>query len=572
MILQTLMQEQIDTLTKLRRRSDAMAVRQDMLQRWPDNMSRIHEMVNLLIQERKSTEGIALLESTLTTDRRWTLDEWNTAFESCLNWRRQRGEFDDGLALCERWIAQCPYRPTQRRHGIRFRPRRGTRSRRAGTRIHQPHAEGRRTFRCDGSASGHRRQSVWAFEHRKVRRRSSRNEANHPLDGSGDPSYRIAAQPNSTQRINLYFTWIQNTELNGAEREAWLQGLRTHLNESLLTMDLERARVLLMTYGQAFDEKTPIDQRQRWSDVLLARWRAADDALSRTEKASFIDEIEQRSFDAAHRLNWLRKQLKEARDAERSTAATALFQRLLAEPWSAEIEVESYELIDQILTADKPNARLAQWLPLLQQWVSSMTSQRIVHHQSQYPKFNELPARQQQHAARECRVEAVREMLEVLKRRAAGRQPSEKEQGNKASQGLGPDARHERDGYILHRLMLQADLADAEIIAGVSDPEQKSLLEEIEKDAHELLGTEPVSSHDPMHAPKDSEEAIAQSVEIRNRHFSFALWLHAVVKLDNGMDDVLNYVRRGIEIDTVAPDAWRAAEFGILIALDRAEE
>ena len=110
-------------------------------------------------------------------------------------------------------------------------------------------------------------------------------------DGSGDPSYRIAAQPISTQRINLYFTWIQNTELNGAEREAWLQGRRTHLNESLLTMDLERARVLLMTYGQAFDEKTPIDQRQRWSDVLLARWRAADDALSRTEKASFIDEM-----------------------------------------------------------------------------------------------------------------------------------------------------------------------------------------------------------------------------------------------------------------------------------------
>ena len=110
-ILQTLMQEQIDTLTKLRRRSDAMAVRQDMLQRWPDNMSRIHEMVNLLIQERKSTEGIALLESTLTMDRRWTLDEWNTAFESCLNWRRQRGEFDDGLALCERWIAQCPISP-----------------------------------------------------------------------------------------------------------------------------------------------------------------------------------------------------------------------------------------------------------------------------------------------------------------------------------------------------------------------------------------------------------------------------------------------------------------------------
>ncbi len=677
--LQMLMQERIGTLLKLRRRSDAMAVRQDMLQRWPDSLSRIQEMVNLDLQDRKSTEAIAMLESSLAADRQWTLDEWNKAFEFFLNFRRQRGEFDDGLALCERWIAQCPM--SQQAYGhllrslieldraddVRARvkewleagerlgvsppwktllnsaPLTGTRradalplaqlnaamefgfGRVAGLTLAGPELEFTspmlKVAEQFAATDRHLDIADLVFGHSNIAK----------SDDGRTALKRLLADENgvatmSTHRLNLYFTWIQNTQLYGAEREAWLQVLRTHLDESLLTMDLERARVLLMTYGQAFDEKTPADQRQRWFDMLLARWRAADDALSRTELASFIDEFEQKAFDAAHRLNWLRTQLKEARDAERSTAANALFQRLLAEPWSSEIEVESYALIDQILSADKPNARLAQRLPLLQQWVSSMTSQRVVHHQGQVAEFDTLPSRQRQHAARECRVKAVRDMIEILKRRAVGRQPngtyvgfpfeaarrepsgfckffeyhhrtacavplkmtaigcqpsvwqdfvSSARDGDAAethTEGSRPTARQMHDAIILHRLMLQAELAESELIAGVSDVEQKTLLEEIAKDTRELLGPEPVPSPDPKNASQDAEQIIAKSVAIRHRHFAFALWLHAAMKLDNGIDGVLNYVRRGIEIDTIAPDAWRAAEFGILIALDRAEE
>ena len=169
--------------------------------------------------------------------------------------------------------------------------------------------------------------------------------------------------------------------------------------EALATMELSRIRILLLTFGLSFDKHTTVEEKQGWLNALLTRWRAAEKSSSRSELAVLIDEIENKAFDEKHRVGWLRTRLNEARDDERSMAANLLFNHLLSIDWSAEQESEAFALIERIATVKEPNARVAQILPLLQRWVAAMVSQRIAHHQRQYPDFDKLPTRQQHHAA-----------------------------------------------------------------------------------------------------------------------------------------------------------------------------
>ncbi len=740
-LLWDLMNDRIQVLIKVRRLEEARSLRVEMLERWPDNLAVLHGVVEDLRSNRKHDEVRNLLESSVAADRRWTLVEWNAAFRYYLNWLRQRGEFESALALCERWIAQCPMSepayehklrslieldrandvktllaewfessrlapPRRALHGASGNPNAGT------TNVASLHSDleevdaqslnqantlkahlaerdgyGSRLAPPRRALQGAPREGNSGDAIPAVQQSADETSNANPLnqadtleahlaerDGYIDPV--VLAQLNaamefgfgrvagleldgpqlefeprmltlaeffaasdrrldiadkvlghsaivktasgkammtaclrrlmadsiekvSSARLEAIFRWIQNSGIHGDVREAWLQALRTHLDQSLPGMDLKRVRILLMTYGQAFDEKTPIEQRQKWLDVLISRWRSTDNSDQRGELALLIEEFEDQAFDIAHQINWQRTRLKEAREFETSAAANGLFQKLLATSWSPDVENETWSLLELMPASLTPHTRRNDWLPLLQQWVTSMLSMRVVHHQTVYPGFNDLPQKQQQHAARECRVRAMREMIDVLTEKSNAKQTDQldaADQVNEDTEGSRPAARRERDADILlHRLMLRAELAEADTIVGVTDEERTLLLDGIIRETKDLLGSEPETTPDPNFAPIEVEKQIEQRLALRQRHFAFALWLHAALKRDELQRDsqtqaeqtdedqtkqksnshtseVLNYVRKGIEKDTVAPDAWRAAEYGILIALDRSDE
>ena len=646
-----------------------------MLNRWPDNRAVLHGVVEDLRSNRKHDAVRNLLESSVAADRRWTLAEWNAAFRYYLHWLRQRGEFESALALCERWIAQCPMsepayslkllvlieldrdndvktllaewfessRLAPPRRALQGEPRQGN----PGDAIPAVQQSVDETANADplnqaktseahlAERDGYIDPVVLAqlnaamefgfgrvagleldgpqqeFEPQMLKLAEFFAATDRRLDiadkvlghspiaktASGKAMMsaylqRLTAdsiENISAARLEAIFRWIQNSGIHGDAREAWLQALRTHLDQNLPTMDFKRSRILLMTYGQAFDEKTPIEQRQEWLDVLTSRWRSTDNSDQREELALLIEEFEDQSFDTAHQINWQRTRLNEANEDETSAAANGLFQKLLATSWSPEIENETWSLLELMPTSLTPHTRRNDWLPLLQQWVTSMLSMRVVHHQTAYPGFNDLPAKQQQHAARECRARAMREMIDVLTEKSNVNRSNKTEAADEAStdkEGSRSAARRERDADILlHRLMLQAELAEADSIVGVTDEERTRLLEGIVRETKNLLGAEPEMTPDPNSVPVEVEKQIEQRLALRQRHFAFLLWLNAALQRDERADedemsnetdsqisDVLNYVRKGIEKDIVAPDAWRAAEYGILIALDRSDE
>ena len=656
-----------------------------MLERWPDNLAVLHGVVEDLRSNRNHDEARNLLESSVAADRRWTLGEWNVAFQFYLNWLRQRGEFESGLTLCERWIAQCPTSESAYEHKLRslieldranevkallaewFESSRLAPPRRAlqgaapqgnaGDAIpavqqsadetadsnplnHANTLEAHLAERDDyidpvvlaqlnaamefgfGRVAGLQLDGPQLeFEPRMLTLAEFFAASDRRLDIADkvlghSPIAKTASgvamintflqrltadsiEKISSARLEAIFRWIQNSGIHGDVREAWLQALRTHLDQSLPTMDLKRGRILLMTYGQAFDEKTPIEQRQKWQDVLISRRRSTDNSDQRGELASLIEEFENQAFDLAHQIDWQRTRLKEAKEFETSAAANGLFQKLMATSWSPEVENETWSLLELIPASLTPHTRRNDWLPLLQQWVTSMLSMRVVHHQTAYPGFNDLPPKQQQHAARECRVRAMREMIDVLSEKLSLKLNDKldaRDHANSESEGSRPAGRHERaDDILLHRLMLQAELAEADTIVGVTDEKRTRLLDGIIRDAKNLLGPEPEMTPDPNSAPIKVEKQMEQRLALHQRHFAFALWLNAALRRDelqretqsrteqtnedqtkkqanSQISEVLNYVRKGIEKDKVAPDAWRAAEYGILIASDRSHE
>ncbi|MCA9058107.1 MAG: hypothetical protein KDA85_06390, partial [Planctomycetaceae bacterium] len=409
----------------------------------------------------------------------------------------------------------------------------------------------------------------------------------------------------SERQLTELLSWTQHTNTSSSEPfQQVMNAIRRELDQSLDTMPITRAMLLLVTWNAAAPEENREEsdsnvadsaaeqlrkRHQRWSDLLIARWSAAEtDSAERKSLASLIDTLETLAFDETHRLQWHRRCLQDAgSDAERTLAATVLFQTLLLQPWTAETEQEPLELIS--LAGPVPQAGsewLAQRARLLSQWVSSMLAARVRAKIEADEQWKERTPAQQQTLQRQFRVSALRELRSEFRQRvitAISVQPSTETSTAGESTVSLPISIAELAGLweqivTVQDMGLALQLARSESTAGVTDDEKRELFGQLIEDVRAHLGDVPPLTPDPNRTETDRHQAVIAQLHLQLRHTHFAIWLDAAMQLqekhgiDNATEPILAYVRRGQQVDTVAPRIWKAAEYGILLAQDRTEE
>lgn len=409
----------------------------------------------------------------------------------------------------------------------------------------------------------------------------------------------------SDERLKKVFTWLERSGVSGCdEHNALLSAMRAVLEEHVNDLDRDRLSILMLTWGAAFDEHTPKEQSQRWLDSIVRRWETAEEQRERDGWANFITQYETQTFDSEHQLAWHRKYFRECRDVRKPSAALALSTALLAQPWTKETEDETWSLISVMvpdpapirdsvgadedsenddadedrLTDEEKKAleRMARLnvllrrVPLVRTWTNGVLRGRTVLQQKSDKKWEERSPSQQEVLQQHFRVAAVRAIVKVLNRHIAA--AVRDEAGN-------DDPRLARlsSWLTIQRLTLEQELSRSQIVAGVSDKQKRGLKEKLIRDLRALLPKVPVTTPDPNDTERSPVEHLSNSIQLNARHWLLANWLQLGYELDDEIgsthiDRILEYIRIGAATDTVAPRAWRAAEFGILVSIDRPDE
>ena len=599
-------------LSRQQRQDEALQIRRSIAERWPQHFHAVSQYVETLKREGSPEEVGAAFEDWLADDQPWTADEWSQAYRDGIYWQRSQGEFEAGLHLCQRWTEHCPFSQVALEDLLRclvevdraadvrqlrdswleavlndnmppgdaLPPIVEARFRAAfnfgfgqlaGLKLAGPEREVRNQILSVAEKFSASRRNIELSDrvlrdHRFVREPDGQRLLKRILTETADNIDTV-----SDDRLRMLFSWLENSGISGCEaHNAVLSSMRATLDASADSLALPRLEMLLLTWGAAFDEDTPKSQCQLWLDTIVDRWTTADTPEDKIQWAGLIRRIEEKTFDKSHQLKWFRHQYANCHSELRSAAAYELFRALLIQPWDDSREKEAWGLMDVIVTdsaeTQEPSVVLARHMQLVRDWISHMLNGRTAHMQRSDEDWKQRNARQQSLLRQQFRVAAVRSFVKVLNEHIEGTAQSEQDDR--------PLLLRLSSWITLQRLGLQLELSHAETAAGVSDEQRQALKTSVLNDVRQLLPETPVATPDPNDRRRTEQQRNQDSLQLQARRWLFAQWLQLAYESDEqyGTDhvrNVLEYVRKGQETDIVAPRAWRAAEFGILVATDR---
>jgi predicted Zn-dependent protease len=143
-------------------------------------------------------------------------------------------------------------------------------------------------------------------------------------------------------------------------------------------------------------EKLPADQVQRYVSWIMPndpavepetwkrfavelhkRWAAETDPAVKGRFAGTLVQVLSSRVGAEEYLAFLREQFDKATEENRTSCAAALFDALLAQPWSAEHENEAFALLDKLFNNEEPAQRLAAEVVALHRLTDRMVQSRF---------------------------------------------------------------------------------------------------------------------------------------------------------------------------------------------------
>lgn len=155
----------------------------------------------------------------------------------------------------------------------------------------------------------------------------------------------------------------------------------------------------------------PVLTAEAWSALaerLRKRWAAEPLPEVKHRLAQPLLQLLSRG-QATEVLAFLRRQLREGPERYRAAYALQLFQALLQQPWSAEVEDEALALLTQVSDAEDPAARRAAAVAALYQATDRLVQARVDASLKQVEKLEQLP-----------RTELVRKRADALRQARQG--------------------------------------------------------------------------------------------------------------------------------------------------------
>ncbi|MHC4400407.1 MAG: VIT domain-containing protein [Planctomycetota bacterium] len=284
----------------------------------------------------------------------------------------------------------------------------------------------------------------------------------------------------------------------------------------------------------------PEIEPQAWKRIaagIQRRWAAEAKPEIRQQLSRPLVQILSSRIGTEEHLAFLRRQWKEGPKEYRASYANELFDALLGQRWSAELEDEAFALLEKVSDADEPAQRLAAQVGALYRLTDRMVRARY----DARMKKVEHPEKLTRTELREKQTESLRQARKAFAgrlRREAPKRP--------ASLGR---------WMTVERLYLEMKLGDK--------------LDAVAAECWELLGPEPPGPVvvDPKRA---AEQALSQT--LRTRLVVTLLNLAARRSATPALvGRVAEYLDRAIAADPESV-GWKAAKFHLLVARDRPEE
>ncbi|MBL8817213.1 MAG: hypothetical protein JNL58_14395 [Planctomyces sp.] len=619
----TILHERAKIANNDARLNDELTIRRRIADIWPEDMGSQIQWLEAL-QARHQYEAIRVAyRSLLHEDRDWTVEEWESLGLRYVQWLRERGEFEEALTFCEDWIKRCavsqkPYEQElqclielDRIEDVRSRLRSWFAvdepiqysglakleaamefgfGRVGNLSLAGPQDEWRKEMLLIGERFAGSKRYFGALAYRVyqdgriARSKDGQESLKRTLRG-----LRKMVPEWSISTLKMIDQWIDSAEIRGSiEHAEFLAEVRAVLDLSISEMEIDRIRCLLIDLHVLDDSNTSETQQEAWFQTLVTRFDSTEAEPDRSSLWRLIRDVDKAVFDREHQLKFLRDALKKSEAAfgkgapENRIIASDLFATLLEHPWSQEVEDESFELI---LPKNAGDFGSAEWLIGIagqyRVWLESTRRNYVAHLQAQVLNWESLPERNRQHLTQEYKVQSNRHVVQRVRSMTDGmkanRDPLSVQQSfNQLSERL------LQQWWLVERLQLEQELVETDAAFGVSSDEKALLTEQI------LAATRCAPDQSPQATPEQSAQTtpeqvlksagieidVLQMLDLQLRHVFLTYWLQAAVELHEEGDPqeieaILSYLRRGQELDTVAPRAWKAAEFGILIAIDR---
>jgi len=269
----------------------------------------------------------------------------------------------------------------------------------------------------------------------------------------------------------------------------------------------------------------------RIAKVLKRRWSEQSDPQIQHQLAQPLVRILSGRLDADQYLAFLRLQWQQGPEDYRTVYANQLFNALLGQPWSAELEDEAFGLLEELSNAEDPDQKLAEQLAALHRLTDRMVKARYDARMAKIEHQEDL-----------TRTELREKKLENLK--AARRGFSDRLR----------QAMQKRSGAIVAWLNVERLYLDVLT---------KHNLDRVAEECWEFLGPKPPQ---PVAEPK-----LADLIEeaLRTRHLLTLANLSVRKEAPPALADrLLGYADSALQ---AAPKAfgWKLFKHQLLIALDR---
>ncbi len=362
------------------------------------------------------------------------------------------------------------------------------------------------------------------------------------------------------QLMSQYFSQTDSADRIRGEFFELLQAQVGELSTEQIVFMINQVLSNRLTLAEPIDGRRQMQAAElpaaTWKPIVLSirqRWEQAENREGKNEKhdlGDIVQRIYAQSFNDTEYLPFLRERVKTAKEPWLGGYRTTLFNALLAQAWTAEIENESWDLLlqlpEQEPTATAPVVRVAA----LHRWVDAMLARRQQAALSAMEDEGKtLETTKQDLAKRKQEVLelAVTELAESLTKKRAGLV---------AQESSLPDWMRLETAWLDLQLDRQVDQA-TEL-------------------AWKLLGTAPEK---PLVAEAGTLPTIAELLErtdtalLKRRALVMALRLSSRKDAKPALvERTLNYLEAGIASDPETATMWRRTKYQLLIALDRPED
>ncbi len=165
--------------------------------------------------------------------------------------------------------------------------------------------------------------------------------------------------------------WFQRTDQ--------CRQVRTKIAERLLNDIEQLTAVQIQNYVTWIFPNDPAVEKPTWKRIASAiqqRWSTEENEAYRTQLAQTLTQILPTKLDADAWLAFLRTQLAEGPDRQRSQYALQLFNAVIEQPWTQKLEDEAFSLLDQLPDPNQPDRQLAVQVDALHRLVNQLVAAR----------------------------------------------------------------------------------------------------------------------------------------------------------------------------------------------------